>query len=70
MKSERKPRTTPRCAWLSWSALSLLAVSLLAFASCQTYDVVTNAPEEFWLTGEALLIALVQDLISLIDFIL
>ena len=53
----------------------VLATFAVAFAmaflsSCATYAVVVDAPAEFWLTGEALVMALLEDLWAIVDLFL
>lgn len=48
----------------------ITAVALLSAASgCQTYDAVTQAPEEFWVTAETIVAALLADLWSLVELL-
>jgi len=51
-------------------ALIFLLLMILFASSCQTYEVVTAAPVEFWLTAEAILEALVLDVWAIIDLFL
>jgi len=54
--------------------LVLFAVFLILIlgtcAGCSTYKAVTTAPPEFWETIERILLALLQDLHDIADFLL
>lgn len=59
-----------------WDAIALivftaaLALGLGLLVSCQTYAAVTAAPEEFWVTAESIVWALVEDIWSLVELLL
>lgn len=50
----------------AFTALSLLAIAACAMASCATTNVLVQAPEEFWATIEKLLMAMWDDVSSLL----
>lgn len=50
--------------------LAILAALILALTSCATYAAVTEAPVEFWVTAEEIVMALLSDLWALVEFLL
>ena len=50
--------------------LLLLVWLLLMMSSCATYAAVTEAPAEFWLTAEAIVMAVLEDVWALVDLFL
>lgn len=50
--------------------LALLVAACLGLTSCATYEAVTQAPEEFWITLEEILLALWTDVIDIVEFLL
>ena len=46
------------------------AAAVAMLASCQTYEVVTAAPVEFWTTAEDIIAAVVLDLWALVELFL
>ena len=53
------------------AAFLLLLVWLLLMAtSCATYAAVTEAPAEFWLTAEQIVMAVVEDLWAIVGLFL
>lgn len=52
----------------TWSSLAVVAV--LAVAGCATVEAVRNTPPEVWVGIERLLIALAQDLWSILEWLL
>jgi hypothetical protein len=68
-------RIEPPCrdeAPVLWRYVGILAVAalVLALSSCATYAVVTEAPPEFWLVAESLIVAVLEDLWSIVDLFL
>jgi len=51
-------------------ALAGMAVAFAALAGCSTYDAVTAAPEEFWVTAETIVWALWQDILTVVEWVL
>ena len=45
------------------------ALSCLLLGSCQTAEVLVEAPEAFWATAEAIPEALIMDIVSIIELI-
>jgi hypothetical protein len=54
--------------WVFIVALGAYAIALLT--GCQTYAAVVSAPEEFWMTTEEILGALLRDIWAIIEAIL
>lgn len=68
-QSTRKVLSIPP-DWVGWLALVWFVLSCLALlASCQTYEAVTAAPEEFWITLETILGALWSDVVAIGEFV-
>lgn len=55
---------------LLWVATILCLGIGFGLISCQTYEAAVAAPEEFWLTVETLLGALLADVWSLVELLL
>ena len=47
----------------------LLSSAALLLSSCMTFEVLANAPEEFWLTVEKVPSAIFEDISSFLQFI-
>lgn len=63
-------RTSRHDRLLGWILAILVPFTLVAaMTSCQTYAVITEAPEEFWMTAENLVVAFFADIWSLIDHV-
>ena len=45
-------------------------VTVLLLSSCHTTEVLENAPVEFWTTGEQLVVALVEDVRSVVEWVI
>ncbi len=67
MHSKRYPPLEVALVALLFAMVVFIGVGL---ASCQTYDALTTAPEEFWMTVETLVGALLADFWSLVEMIL
>lgn len=73
------PRSRPRLSEASGvifaTSLSIVLWLLIAFAivslfGCATYEVATTAPADFWLTLERLVMAVAEDIWTVIDWLL
>lgn len=57
-------------AVLRWLLVVFVAIVFIsALIGCKTYAVVVEAPEEFWLTAENLVVALFADIWSLVGLL-
>jgi hypothetical protein len=57
-----------RLITILWGLLiaSVVGLALTSFLSCATYEVVQEAPADFWLTLEKLVLALANDIWSVV----
>ena len=47
-----------------------VVTGVVMVSGCATYEAVTEAPASFWITLEAIVLALVQDIASIVGFLL
>lgn len=65
---DRDQADAGRLLWLALVVWILLLVLILT--GCATYETLLEAPEDFWLTGEAILAALWQDFTKILGLLL
>lgn len=49
--------------------LALACLAILLLTSCATYQAVTEAPAEFWITAEEIVLAVLADIWSVLEWV-
>ena len=70
MLSKRERRDTGLATLVFLGSLVVAGVAIFSLFGCQTYEAVVAAPEEFWMTAEAIVAALVMDIWSVLELLL
>lgn len=66
----RKPDHEERLLLVKAVIFLALSVAVVMCSGCNTFEAVQQAPPEFWLTAERIVIALWDDIVSIVELIL